>query len=260
MSALRSIWIWFATISLIILWLPLLALVKLFDRDPVRYRTGRWFRRLGVAMTKVNPAWRLHISGEPVTNPRRPYVVVSNHQSHADIPLISHLPWEMKWLAKVELFKLPFVGWMLKLAGDIPVNRQDKRQGVQVLLTAGHYLQQKCSVMFFPEGTRSPDGKVHNFNEGAFRLAIKEQVPILPLVIEGSRDCLPKHGWKFGRPGDIFLMVLPPVETTGLHAKDTSALCERIRQMMIQQIAEWRNVPTEEVDALVHVQSAEASA
>ncbi len=259
LSALRSIWIWSATISLIVLWVPLLAIIKLFDRDPVRYRTGRWFRRLGVAMTKVNPAWRLHISGETVTNPRRPYVVVSNHQSHADIPLISHLPWEMKWLAKVELFRLPFVGWLLKLAGDIPVHRQDRRQGVQVLLTAGKYLQQHCSVMFFPEGTRSPDGRVHRFNEGGFRLAIKEGVPILPLVVEGSRGCLPKHGWKFGPPGDILLKVLPPVETTGLNAHDTSTLCENVRQMIIKQIADWRNMSPEEVDGLTKANSIEAS-
>ncbi|MDL1891357.1 1-acyl-sn-glycerol-3-phosphate acyltransferase [Sphingobacteriales bacterium CHB3] len=248
-SALRSIWIWFATVSLIVMWLPLLAFIRVFDRDPVRYRTGRWFRRLGVAMTRVNPAWQLHISGETITDPRRPFVVVSNHQSHADIPLISHLPWEMKWLAKVELFGLPVVGWMLKLAGDIPVDRKDKRQGVAVLSMAGNYLKQKCSVMFFPEGTRSPDGRVHSFNEGAFRLAIKAGVPILPLAVEGSRNCLPKNGWVFGPPGDIQLKVLPPVETTGLIASDTGELTERIRQMIIRQIAEWRNVSPEEVDA-----------
>ncbi len=248
MSSLRSIWIWFATITLIVVWLPLLAGIKLFDNDPVRYRTGRWFRRLGIAMTKANPSWRLHISGERIANPRNPYVVVSNHQSHADIPLISNLPWEMKWLAKVELFKLPIVGWLLKLAGDIPVDRQNKRQGVQVLATAGNYLKQQCSVMFFPEGTRSPDGKVHRFNEGAFRVAIKAGVPVLPLVMEGSRNCLPKHSWKFGEPSEIFLKVLPPVATTGLKTSDTAMLSERVRQMIIAQIAEWRNVSTEQVD------------
>jgi 1-acyl-sn-glycerol-3-phosphate acyltransferase len=257
LNATRSIWIWTATATLIVLWVPLLSAIKLFDRDPVRYRTGRWFRRLGVAMTKVNPSWRLHISGETITNPRKPYVVVSNHQSHADIPLISHLPWEMKWLAKIELFKLPLIGWLLKLAGDIPVNRQDRRQGVVVLQTAANYLRQRCSVMFFPEGTRSPDGKVHRFNEGGFRLAIKEGIAVLPLVVEGSRDCLPKHGWQFGPPGDIQLKVLPPIETTGMEAKDTSALCENVRQMIIRQIAEWRGVSPEEIDGVAKIQSTE---
>ena len=101
LSTIRSLWVWFAVIALIIIWLPLLTLIKLFDRDPVRYRTGRWFRHLGAAMTSVNPQWRIHISGqEAVENPRRPYVIISNHQSHADIPILSNLPWEMKWVAR----------------------------------------------------------------------------------------------------------------------------------------------------------------
>ncbi len=248
-SILRSAWIWFATVSLILLWLPLLATIRVFDRDPVHYRTGRWFRRLGVAMTVVNPSWRLHISGEHISDPRRPYIVVSNHQSYADIPLISHLPWEMKWLAKVELFRLPVVGWMLRMAGDIPVDRKNRRQGATVLTMAAHALRHKCSVMFFPEGTRSLEGNVHRFNEGAFRLAITLGVPILPLAVEGSRNCLPKHSWKFGKPTDIYLKVLPPFETAQLNAKDASWLCEKVRQAIIHQIAAWRNVSPMEIDA-----------
>jgi 1-acyl-sn-glycerol-3-phosphate acyltransferase len=250
-SALRSIWIWFATGALIVLWVPVLAVSRLFERDPIRYRTGLLFRKLGATMSKVNPLWKLTIVGEQIPNMRNPYVVVSNHQSHADVPLISNLPGEMKWLAKVELFRMPVVGWLLKMAGDIPVDRGNKRQGAEVLIAIGNYLKQQCSVMVFPEGTRSPDGRVHRFNEGAFRIAIKEQVPILPLAIEGSRDCLPKHSWKFGDPANIVLKVFPPIETTGLKAQDANDLCERVRQLIIKQIAEWRNVPVEEVDALV---------
>ncbi len=250
MSAIRSLWVWFASAALILFWLPLLALIRIFDRDPVLYTTGRWFRRLGMTMTKVNSSWRLHVSGETISNPRLPYVVVGNHQSHADIPLVSNLPWEMKWLAKIELFRLPVVGWLLKLAGDIPVDRKDRRQGVKVLMTAAEYLRGKCSVMFFPEGTRSPDGRIYRFNEGAFRLAIKEGVPVLPLAIDGSHSCLPKHSWRFGEPADIMLKVLPPVTTEGLQSGDTAALCEKVRGMIIAQVAEWRGVPPESVDGL----------
>lgn len=250
MTILRSIWIWLASGFLIVAWVPLLTVVRLFDRDPVRRRTGRLFRRLGVALTKVNPAWRLHVSGERNADPHRPYVVVSNHQSHADVPLIAHVPWEMKWLAKIELFRLPVVGWLLKLAGDIPVDRKDRRQGAVALAVAARYLQHGCSVMFFPEGTRSPDGRVYRFNEGAFRLAIRLGVAVLPLIVEGSRACLPKHSWKFGTATDVFLKILPPVETTHLGPDDTGALCEHVRQMIIRQLAEWRNVPPSAVDAL----------
>ncbi len=250
LSSLRSLWVWFAVIALIILWVPLLALIRLFDHDPVHYRTGRWFRRLGVAMTRVNPSWRIHLSDHEIENPRRPYVVVSNHQSHADIPILSHLPWEMKWIGKKELFSLPFIGWMMKLAGDIPVDRSDRRSGAKMLLTAMRYLDQKCSVIFFPEGTRSPDGRVGRFNEGAFHLAIKAQVPILPVAVEGSFNCLPKKSWKFGKPSDVQVRVLPEVDTAGLTKDDAIALTARVRKMIVDQVASFRNVPSSEVDVV----------
>jgi 1-acyl-sn-glycerol-3-phosphate acyltransferase len=250
MVTLRSLWIWFACAALMALWLPLLALSRLFEKDPIRYRTGYLFRKLGASMSKVNPLWKLHIIGERITDPRRPYVVVSNHQSHADVPLIANLPWEMKWLAKLELFKMPVVGWMLTMAGDIPVDRGNRRQGAEVLIMIANYLRQKCSVMIFPEGTRSPDGRVHRFNEGAFRIAIKAQASILPLAIEGSRNCLPKHSWKFGEPSDIQLKIFPPITTAGFTSEDATDLCERTRQLIITQIAEWRGVAPDEVDAL----------
>jgi 1-acyl-sn-glycerol-3-phosphate acyltransferase len=248
-SSVRSIWIWFAVIALIILWLPLLALIRLFDHDPVHYRTGRWFRRLGAAMCKVNPQWHIHLSGhEAIENPRKPYVIVSNHQSHADIPILSNLPWEMKWIGKKELFSLPIFGWMMKLAGDIPVDRSDRRSGAKMLLTSMKYLEQKCSVMFFPEGTRSLDGRVGKFNDGAFHLAIKAHVSILPIAIEGSYGCLPKKSWKFGKPSDVHVRVLPEVDTIGMTADDVGALNSKVRQAIIGQVASFRGVPTAEVD------------
>ncbi len=247
---LQSIWTWGAILVLTVLWVPLLALMRVFDRDPAHYRTGRWFRRLGMAMTKVNPAWQIEISGETIENPRYPYVVVSNHQSSADIPIISCLPWEMKWVAKAELFKTPLVGWLLRLAGDIPVDRTSKRSGAKVLIKGRQYLRDRCSVMFFPEGTRSRDGRVHPFTDGAFRLAIKAQVPVLPLAIDGTQDALPTHSWKFDA-ATVRLKVLPPVPTTGLTRADTEALREQVRSLIIEQLAIWRSASPDALDATI---------
>ncbi|MCX6121936.1 MAG: lysophospholipid acyltransferase family protein [Ignavibacteriales bacterium] len=247
---LRSALVWLTTCILILLWFVLLAVSRLFDRDPVHYRTGYLFRKIGNAITWINSAWRLHITGEIISDPRRPYVVVCNHQSMADIPLISNLPWEMKWLGKVELFKLPILGWMMWLAGDISVDRKNPRSGAQALIKAQHILQQKCSVMIFPEGTRTLDGRVRQFTDGAFHLAIRAKVPILPLVIEGSRDCIPKNSWKFGKPSDIFLKVLQPIETSSLTIQDVPSLRDSVRSAMMKQIAEWRSVSIEDVDGM----------
>lgn len=250
LTILRSLWTWAATITLIVSWLPLLALIRRFDRDPARYTTGRWFRRLGAAITRVNPAWKIDVSGAFPDDPRHPYVVVCNHQSFGDIPVVSRLPWEMKWVAKVELFKVPFVGRMMKLAGDIPLDRSDTRSGAKALMQARQYLQQRCSVIFFPEGTRSPDGRVQAFNDGAFRMAIKERLPVLPLALDGTHDALPKHTWRFGAVSRIRLRVLPPVATDGLTAADTVALRDRVRAQIVAQLAEWRGTTPEAVDTL----------
>jgi len=174
-------------------------------------------------MVKANPAWRVHVSGKEHVDFKRPYVVVSNHQSMVDIPLLCLLPWEMKWIAKIELFRLPVVGWMMKMAGDIPVDRQ-RKGGAQALLRAKAYLLQNCPVMIFPEGTRSPDGLIRPFTDGAFRLAIKTHVPVLPVAIDGSFTCLLKNSWKFGEPQDIFIRVLPPIDTAGVMAENTEEL------------------------------------
>jgi 1-acyl-sn-glycerol-3-phosphate acyltransferase len=168
----------------------------------------------------------------------------------ADIPIVSHLPWEMKWIGKVELFRMPIIGWMMHLSGDIPLDRSDRRSGAKMLMTANKYLKQHCSVMFFPEGTRTPDGRVGRFNEGAFHLAIKAGVPVLPVVVEGSSNCLPKKSWKFGPPLHIRLRVLPPVDTSGLTVRDAAELRDHVRALIVRQVAEWRNMEPALVDAL----------
>ncbi len=237
---LRSLWLWTAVSALIIGWLPFLTVVRLLDRDPARYRTGYYFRRLGYAITKVNPAWKVDITGYVPADPRRPYVVVSNHQSLADIPVLSCLPWEMKWIAKTELFRIPFVGWMMRLAGDIELERENPRSGAAALFKARDYLQKRCSVLVFPEGTRSRDGRVGAFSDGAFRLAIKEQLPILPVAVEGTQGALPKHSWQFGETSTIQIRVFEPIETAHLARTEAGALAADVRRMITEQIAEWR--------------------
>jgi 1-acyl-sn-glycerol-3-phosphate acyltransferase len=249
---LRSVFIWTTSALLMLIWLPLMAIRRLFDRDPVHFESGRLFRKLGRAMTMANPSWTLHILGEDVTDPRRPYVFVSNHQSLADIPLISNLPWEMKWMGKKELFDVPIMGWMMKLSDDIQVDRKNARSGALALIRAQHFLEKKCSVLMFPEGTRTPDGRVHAFNDGAFHLAIRAKVPVRPIVIEGSFGCIPKNTWKFGKPSDVKIKVLPMIDTTGLTTNDVQSLRDRVRLIMVATVAELRGVPVKEVNGTVN--------
>lgn len=248
LSSLKSILIWSAILVLILFWTPLLGIVRLLDRDPALYRTGRLFRTLGKWITKVNPGWLITISGNADLDDRSPYVVVSNHLSNADIPVISNLPWEMKWMAKKELFGVPFSGWMMRLAGDIPVDRRDPTRQISTLKKAVFYLRNRCSIMFFPEGTRSRSGKLGRFTNGAFHLAIREQIPIVPLVVDGTQDCLPKNSWKFGQAPEIKLKVLEPVSVEGLTKDDVDELTENVRNAILKQLAEWRGTDPETID------------
>jgi 1-acyl-sn-glycerol-3-phosphate acyltransferase len=239
LNILRSIWIWTASVGLILLWTPLLFIVWLFDRDPRRLRTGRWFRRLGRALAKLNP-WRIRISGLENLQADGVYVIVSNHQSLADIPVISHLRIDTKWLAKAELFRLPIVGWMLRMARDIPVERSDRGKSARALMRCAQCLRQQCSMVFFPEGRRSLDGQVLPFSEGPFKLAIREQVPILPLVVEGSGNALPKHSWVFGPRQDIHLQVLPAVSVAGWEPSQSESLRDTVRQRIVDELGRLR--------------------
>lgn len=246
----RSLWTWLAVVVLILAWLPLLSVIRLFDRDPVRYRTGRWFRRLGVCMVAVNPACRVRVSGYTVEDPRLPYVVVANHQSLGDIPIISLLPWEMKWLGKQSLFRLPVVGWMMRLAGDISVDRGDAVSGREALARARKMMDQRCSVMVFPEGTRSPDGRMLPFQDGAFALAVRSRVPILPVVVDGAASCLPRDSWLFRGTHTIRLVVLPPVDTAGLSMRDLPDLKRVVRTAMVESLAALRGAGPADVDSI----------
>jgi len=248
MTALRSLAIWFLVLACVALWVPLIGCVRLVDRHPARLRTGRWFRRLGIVVTKLNPLWKLRVDGIPARPMDTACVMVSNHQSLADIPLISHLPWEMKWIAKRSLFSLPLIGWMMRMAGDIPLDRADARSGARSLLRAARYLRQGCPVMFFPEGTRSVDGRVGRFHDGAFRLALRERVNVMPIAVDGSHACLPKHSWRFGAARTIRVRVLPPIEVANFGPDQTEALRDAARSAIIRQVAQWRDADETAVD------------
>jgi 1-acyl-sn-glycerol-3-phosphate acyltransferase len=230
-----SIWAWLVLVVCILLWFPVLVLARLltapFDRG--RYIPGLIFRKIAPTMATLNPLWRFRYSGPLPENPRRPYVVVSNHESFSDILLISHLPWEMKWLSKAELFRIPIMGWMMWLAGDIPVKRGFGPSALEAMARCRKALANRVSVMIFPEGTRSKTAELLPFKDGAFRLAIEAGVPILPLAVSGTSTALRKHDWRFGK-AIAEVRVLPPVDTAGLTLADVPALKSRVREMIVQ--------------------------
>lgn len=239
LQRIYSAWSWAVTAIVALLWLPWLALVFLVTApfDPGRYTVGRWFRRAAVVCVALNPLWRFRTSGVRLEDPRRPYVAVSNHESFADIFLISHLPWEMKWLSKEAIFRIPVMGWMMSLAGDIAVRRTDRSSRAEALEACRERLRNRVSVMIFPEGTRSRTDELLPFKDGAFRLAVEAGVPILPLVVAGTRGVMGKDSLLFGR-SLAEVRALEPISTDGLTIADVPALRERVRNLIIEARAE----------------------
>ncbi|MDB4883932.1 MAG: acyltransferase [Gemmatimonadetes bacterium] len=230
MQRIRSAWGWVAVVLVVLLGFFYVAAVWLvtapFDRG--RYRAGRAFRQLAVAHVALNRLWRFETEGRPPDDPRRPYVVVSNHESYADIFLVSHFPWEMKWLSKHTIFKIPVMGWMMRMAKDVPVRRGERESAIAALTECRDRLARRVSVMVFPEGTRSRTDDLLPFKDGAFQLAIESQTPILPIAIAGTRDCMAKGSFAFRR-AHARARVLAPIPTAGLTLADLATLRDRTR-------------------------------
>ena len=233
LSRVLNAWAWTETVLLVLLGTPVVFVVFCLTApfDKGRYVAGRLFRLLGVASVKLNPLWRFEIEGPFITDPRRPYIAVSNHESYADIFLISHLPWEMKWISKDTMFKIPCFGWMMHMAGDISLVRSERTSAAKAMRAARERLKHRATVMIFPEGTRSRDGQLLPFKDGAFRLALECGVPILPLCVAGTRDAMAKGTFRFQK-SRARVKVLPPIETTGMTMADVATLRDRVRTVI----------------------------
>ncbi len=239
--SILSLWSWFALGVIVIVWTPIVFLVWIattpFDKG--RYATGYTFRRLCVLHQWLNPMWKFKTSGQLPANKRNPYVMVSNHESFVDMLLLSHLKMEMKYLSKESILRIPLVGWMMKMSGDVSLLRGDRSSGAAALIVCEKWLKRKMSVMIFPEGTRSFDGEMRSFKDGAFVLAIRTQTPMLPVVVHGTRSALRKSDWRMG-DAKAEVRVLEIIETTGMTLNDVPALRERVRDAMIAEIAKMR--------------------
>ncbi len=233
-ARLISIWVWLEITLVVIvstvLMTVLFILTAPFDR--LRRVVGRFFRFCGTMIVRLNPLWSLKLTGTGMPKESQPYVVVANHQSLGDIPIISFLPWEMKWLSKEANFKVPGLGWMMKMAGDIPLRRGEKESAQSAMARCRWYLERGMHIMIFPEGTRSADGEIAPFKDGAFRLAIETGRPILPVVVAGTRHALPKDSLVFGSKCKVRMEVLPAIAVDGLSMEDLPVLKERVRSVM----------------------------
>ena len=230
---LISIGIWISdSIITILLNLVILLVVVLFPFDRKRkiaHSQCFWWSDCLIAL---NPYWNLTISGLENIDKKKTYVIVANHQSLADIVVLYKIKMQFKWVAKSGLLKVPFINAMLLLCKHIMLRRGKFSSIKQVYREAAQWLRSGVSVLFFPEGTRSETDEMNEFQIGAFKLAIKEHVPVLPISIKGTRDAIPRGSWVFKAKIHGSLTVLPPIDTSQFKASESERLSSLARSMI----------------------------
>jgi 1-acyl-sn-glycerol-3-phosphate acyltransferase len=182
--------------------------------------------------TWLNPLWPVRISGREHIEPHTTYVLAANHLSLLDILVLFRLFRDFKWVSKAEIFKVPLIGWNMSMNRYIRLQRGQRDSVVQMMQQAQDALEAGSSIMMFPEGTRSKSGELQRFKTGAFELALATGVPVVPIVISGTHNALPKHGFVLQGRHEIGVAVLQPVPPTGTPEQ----LAQQVRDVIEAQL------------------------
>lgn len=179
---------------------------------------------------------RVTVTGAEKLSRDRSYIYMANHQSNADIPvLLGRLPVQFRWLAKAELFKIPIFGRAMRGVGYISIDRSNRKSAFESLATAARTIRNGTSVLIFPEGTRSRDGRLLPFKKGGFVLAVDSGVPIVPVIIHGTSNIIPK-GHVMIRSAPVTMQILDPVDTSVYTRKTKDALLAHIRTILVEHL------------------------
>jgi 1-acyl-sn-glycerol-3-phosphate acyltransferase len=237
-AILVSIYFWFTLFFISGLLFPLFFLIFLitlpFDKNRyiMHWITCYWAE----IVLSINPYWGIRVEGKKKIDPKKVYVMVSNHQSGADIMVLFKLHSHFKWVAKKELFLIPFIGWNMWLNGYISIERSRGKSKLLMMDKAAIAIRQGNSVMMFPEGTRSKDGNLQPFKSGAFRLALESQSDILPIALKGTHLAIKKGGLIIHRNKNIKAVVLDPIPYEAIKHLDSRELTHMVQKLVSQEL------------------------
>ena len=196
----------------------------------------------GRTVIRWSSIWRIVVTGREHLQRGKHYILVANHQSLLDILAVcAALPINFKFLAKRELFQIPVMGWAMAAVGYIPVDRASHKSGGEAMHRITRVLKKGVSVLLFPEGTRSPDGKIHALKMGAFKLARDNKVEILPIVIDGTGQALPKKSWLVKKKSTFIVSIGKPVSLEDFADSSMEEAKEKIRHEMIGRLEHIRH-------------------
>ena len=215
-----------------IFWGTIAIIISFFTRtgNPVHIIARIWARGI-LYVSRI----RVKVNGLNQIDPTQSYVYMSNHQSNFDIPvLLAHLPVQFRWLAKAELFKIPLFGRAMQGAGYVKIDRFNQESAFQSIKEAAAKMKDGVSVMIFPEGTRSRDGRIRPFKKGGFIMAVDAGVPIVPIVLQGTWSIMEKSSLQINT-GDVVLNIEKPIATTSYSRQNKDELIEAVHRVICER-------------------------
>jgi 1-acyl-sn-glycerol-3-phosphate acyltransferase len=233
-----AFWLFLAASSILLFPVAVLvwALTTPFDRRGVTLHRFTCF--WASLYTWLNPAWRVHVEGREKIRRDAAYVIVANHQSLLDILVLFRLFVHFKWVSKIENFRVPFIGWNMSLNRYVKLRRGSRESIARMMQACEQTLAAGNSIMMFPEGTRSRDGHLQPFKPGAFTLAQRTGVPILPIVVEGTARALPKRGFVLQGRHEIRVRVLDEIPYASFADRPVEAVSEAVRETIAGALGE----------------------
>ena len=222
--------------------LSVVALVVCFPFDKPRRVVHSISRAICMCFWLVPPTWRRTILGREKIDSKTSYVIVINHNSMADIIALYFLPLNFRWVSKREVFRMPYIGPLLTIHGDIAIDRGRGAEAMRKVVEDGKlWVSRGASIAMFPEGTRSKTGEIQRFKMGAFALAKEAGVAILPGVLDGTRDVVKKN-YLFNWRNHLKISVLDPIPAEEVATADMSALMTRVHDDMVAELARLRSM------------------
>ncbi len=217
----------------------IIVLIITYPFDKSRRWVHECSRCICITLFGVPPFIRRTIDGLENIEKDKPYVMVMNHQSGIDIFAAYKIPLNFRWVSKREVFKVPFVGWLLPIHGDIPIERGNATEAMAKVLREGKmWLKRGATIAIFPEGTRSKTGEIGRFKAGAFNLAAEAGVDILPVVMTGTNKMF--NGWKVNWRSRVAIRVMPAIKAETVAATDRKELMLQVRESMVEELAKLR--------------------
>jgi 1-acyl-sn-glycerol-3-phosphate acyltransferase len=245
LPVLISCFYWLYIFVSVLLFFPVAVIIFVltFPFDPRRTILHLFSCLWGYHYLVIMPLWKVSVEGRQFIRFDRTYMLAANHQSMLDILALYGLFRPFKWVSKQELFRVPVFGWNMYLAGYVKLQRERKGSIARMMRDCRAELDRGSSIMMFPEGTRSPDGRMRRFREGAFILAKDAQVEVVPIVIEGTREALPKGGLLLQslKRVPIRVRVLPPVAPDA--AADAESMATIVHDLIETELAAMRSSP-----------------